>query len=100
MSLPNGYILENVNIATLSVFDLLKHTQDSNFMDRKDFGNIYPLSLELNTGFFTKNDETVESPHVSVNQGDNTIISVCSCNNSSEKLCEHQAEVIYCILEK
>jgi len=100
MELSGEYKLFNTHISTLSVYELLKHTQNGSFMENKDFQNIYPIALELNVGVFTKRNSAFDFPRVSVSQIGNDIISSCSCNHDSQKLCEHQAEIIYCILEQ
>lgn len=100
MALPKEYILSDTNISILSVYDLLKHTQNANFMDKKDFGSIFPISLELNAGVFTKTASVVGFPKVAVSQLGNSLISSCSCGNNTPKLCEHQAEVIHCVIEQ
>jgi SNF2 family DNA or RNA helicase len=100
MELSGEYTLANTKISTLSVYDLLKHTQKGNFMENRDFQNIYPIALELNVGVFTKTGSSFNFPRVSVSQIGDSIISSCSCNHDSQKLCEHQAEIIYCILEQ
>lgn len=69
-------------------------------MEKKEFNDIYPVALELNAGVFTKITSIVGFPKVSVTQIGNSIISSCSCDNRSQKLCEHQAEIIQCVLEK
>lgn len=100
MGQPREYTLSDTNISTLSVFGLLRHTRHAGFMEKKDFSGIYPLALELNAGVFTKTASTAEFPKVSVSQQGNSLTSACSCGHDSEMLCEHQAEIIYCILEE
>jgi hypothetical protein len=94
------YILSETNISKLSVYDLLRHTQNANFLEIKDFENIYPISLEINAGVFTKTESLLGFANVAVSQVGDAIISSCSCSNATSKLCEHQAEVIHCILEQ
>lgn len=100
MELSGEYTLFNTHISTLSVYELLKHTQNGSFMENRDFQNIFPIALELNVGVFTKNNATFDFPRVSVSQIGNDVISSCSCDHDDQKLCEHQAEVIHCILEQ
>lgn len=92
------YILENINISTLSVYDLLKHTTESSFVAVKDFRDIYPVNIEINTGIFTKNS-LQEFPMVTISRINNTLLCLCTCNHPKDKLCSHQAEIIHCILE-
>lgn len=93
-----AYILENTNISTLSVYDLLKHTGNSAFIEIREFHDIYPLAIENNAGVFTKRS-LQDFPSVSVSQIGNSVVSTCTCHNTHNKLCEHQAEVIHSILE-
>lgn len=94
------YILSDTSIGTLSVFELLRHTQSGNFMEKKDFSDICPLVLELNAAVFTKTASSVGFPNVSVSQRGGSLISSCSCGHEAQKLCEHQAEIIHCLLEE
>lgn len=100
MGLINEYILSGTNFNTLSVFDLLKHTSNGNFIEHKDFKSIYPLAIELNAGVFTKVASSDGFPEVTVSQAGNSVYTSCSCDHSISKLCEHQAEIIHCILEQ
>ncbi|MCS3532922.1 DEAD/DEAH box helicase [Chryseobacterium sp. JUb7] len=100
MKLPKEYILPDTHITTLSIYDLLKHTQNAGFIENKDFRDIYPLALECNAGVFTKSISTIDYPNVSVSQVGSSLITACSCDNESQKLCEHQAEIIHAIIEQ
>ncbi|MBV8326602.1 SNF2-related protein [Chryseobacterium sp.] len=92
------YILENINISTLSVYDLLKYTSESSFIEKKDFHSIYPVSIENNTGTFTKKS-LEDFPIVTISRIGSSLLCSCTCDDSG-RLCRHQAEVIHCILEE
>ncbi|WP_367915320.1 DEAD/DEAH box helicase [Leadbetterella sp. DM7] len=94
------YILPDTDIGTLSVLELLRHTQNGSFIEKKNFSDIYPLALELNAGVFTKTAAAVGFPNVSVSRRGSSLVSSCSCEHEGQKLCEHQAEIIYCLLEE
>ncbi|HBV14301.1 DEAD/DEAH box helicase [Chryseobacterium carnipullorum] len=94
-----AYILENKSITTLSVYDLLKHTSGSAFLEIRDFHEIYPTAIENNNAVFTKSSPLKDFPDVSVSQIGSSIVSTCSCNSAKDQLCEHQTEIIHCILE-
>ncbi|ASK29627.1 DNA helicase [Chryseobacterium sp. T16E-39] len=100
MELPKEYILRDTNISTLSVYELLKHTQTAKFIEEKNFHDIVPMVLDINSGVFTKSLSLIGFPNVSVSQVGSSLITACSCDHSKEKLCEHQAEIIYSILEQ
>ncbi|MDQ0064930.1 DEAD/DEAH box helicase [Chryseobacterium lathyri] len=95
-----AYILENTNISTLSVYDLLKHTSGSAFLEIRDFHDVHPTAIENNIGVFTKKTPLKDFPDVSVSQIGSSIVSTCTCNSSKDILCEHQTEIIHSILEE
>ncbi|MCS4302819.1 DEAD/DEAH box helicase [Chryseobacterium sp. BIGb0232] len=94
------YILENINLSTLSVYDLLKHTTESAFVGITGFHETYPVTIENNTGIFTKNSSLQDFPLVSISRIGNSLLCSCTCDNSQAQLCSHQAEIIHCILEE
>ena len=94
------YILENINISTLSVYDLLKHTSESSFIGITDFHKVYPVAIENNTGIFTKDSSLQDFPMVTISRINNSLICSCTCDHSKAQLCAHQAEIIHCILEE
>ena len=92
------YILDNINISTLSVYDLLKHTSDSAFIGIRDFREIYPVAIENNTGIFTKQSSLQDFPVVSISKINSSLLCSCTCDHEKQ-LCTHQAEIIHCIIE-
>ncbi|GEN67641.1 DEAD/DEAH box helicase [Chryseobacterium rhizosphaerae] len=94
------YILENINISTLSVYDLLKHTSESSFIESNNFHNIHPVSIEINTGIFTQKSSLQDFPVVTISKINNTLLCSCTCDSPEGRLCLHQAEMIHCILEE
>ncbi|MCH5717906.1 hypothetical protein [Niabella hibiscisoli] len=49
---------------------------------------------------FSKNNPEASFPEVTLSQLNDSLYTSCSCNNQSGRLCNHQAEVIYAILEQ
>lgn len=100
MELPEEYILPDTHISTLSIYDLLKHTQTAGFIEEKDFRDIVPIVIDINSGVFTKLTSIISFPNVSVSQVGSSLITACSCDQPKDKLCRHQTEIIYSILEQ
>ncbi|MBO9595356.1 MAG: DEAD/DEAH box helicase [Niabella sp.] len=100
MAIPGVYMLPHTTLSTLSVYDVLKHTAATGFMEAENLRDIYPLTLELNTGVFTKSTPAIDFPRVAVSQTDTSLVLSCSCNNDTARLCVHQATVMHCILEQ
>jgi SNF2 family DNA or RNA helicase len=93
------YILDNINISKLSVYDLLKHTSDSAFIGIRDFREIYPVAIENNTGIFAKQSSLQDFPVVTISKINSSLLCSCTCGNEKNMLCSHQAEIIHCIIE-
>lgn len=94
------YILENINFSTLSVYDLLKHTSESSFIEITDFHEVYPVAIENNTGIFTKKTSLQDFPMVTISKIGNSLLCTCTCDHPKAQLCLHQTEIIHCILEE
>src|SRR5690606_5968852 len=90
-------ILHHTDICRLSPYDLLQHTSDMD-LTAQDFSAIYPLTIAVNTGAFTKRIATVDYPVIAVSQSNNSIITSCYCANNLPQLCANEVEVISCIL--
>ncbi len=99
MEFPGHYILPAASIANLSPYDLLRFTRNG-ASESGTLSAIYPLSLEIDAGTFTKQLDTVWFPDVTVRQAGNSIETTCTCGGNPTGLCEHQAEVIYAILQR
>lgn len=94
------YILENISIGTLSVYDLLKHTKDTTFIGIRDFHEIYPAAIENNTGIFTKKSPLQDFPVVTISLIGSSLLCSCTCDSPKGQLCSHQTEIIHAILEE
>ena len=60
MDLSDEYILKQTDFSNLTLLDILKHVDRAHFVDKKDFKKLYPLSLELNSGVFTRDNDIPE----------------------------------------
>ncbi|MEY5049345.1 MAG: hypothetical protein RLZZ175_2704 [Bacteroidota bacterium] len=95
----NAYILENCNFETLSFSTLVKHANGLVDTEKKDFYSIIPIIIEVNSGLFTNSNKALNFPDVTVTVTDNLISTTCTCNEPKTKLCQHQFQVIYNIVE-
>ncbi len=97
---PHEYILEHITIATLTYSDLLKHSVDFFDVSARGFFDIHPQRIDLNVGVFTHPSTTLAFPVVSVSQLNTSLFLSCDCQASKKKLCEHQAQVLYNIIDR
>ncbi|WP_428665616.1 SNF2-related protein [Runella sp.] len=97
---PYEYILENTNLSAFSYSDLLKHSSDFIDAGARTFFDIQPQSIDINVGVFIHPSTALAFPGVSVSQLDHSVILSCPCKAPKKKLCEHQAQVLYNIIDR
>ncbi|RYD75585.1 MAG: ATP-dependent helicase, partial [Sphingobacteriales bacterium] len=68
--------------------------------DTKDFFKLHPTQIEINFAAFTHPSASQTFPLVQVQQTENAVKLSCRCDALKNKLCEHQAQVLYNILQR
>lgn len=96
----NQYIFENINFSIISIFDIQKHCVEAIDIDRKDLNNIQSYVIEINSGVFFKSTSSLYFPNVAVNFIGNSLILDCPCHAPKHKMCTHQAQVLFTIIER
>ena len=98
--LKNQYIFEDISLSNFSVFDLQKYCSEKIDIEKENLKDIQPYFIEINSGVFFKPSSNIDFPSVAVNFIGNSLILDCPCQNSKTKLCTHQAQVLYTIIER
>ena len=97
---PTEYILENINLSDITYSELLKHSSEMIDTSKRNFFDIQPQVLNVNFGLFSNPSATLDFPLVSVTQLNDSLILSCSCKTPKTKLCEHQVQVLYNIIDR
>lgn len=97
---PEDYIIEHHSFATLSLADILKHCSEMIDSGSKSFDEIKPQTIDINVGLFIHPTSTIPFPAVSVTQTNELIVLSCPCKTPKKKLCQHQAQVLWNILNR
>lgn len=97
---PNDYIIENATIPSLTLSLLLNHCTEAINTGRRSFFEIQAVTIEVNYGLFTNTSPVIDFPTVSVSQLHQTLVLSCPCATPKRKLCEHQAQVLYNIMDR
>ncbi|GGI24284.1 DEAD/DEAH box helicase [Pedobacter mendelii] len=97
---PYDYILKDFNLKNLSNLFILKHLNQQIHTDTKGFFNIYPEQIEIDFGAFSYESSGLPFPIIQVQQQVNAVKISCRCDAPKNKLCEHQAQVLYNILQR
>jgi len=97
---PYDYILKDFNLKNLSQIVILKHLSGLIHTDVKGFYQLFPEQIELDFAAFSDEASGLPFPVVQVQQDENSVKLSCRCATPKHKLCEHQARVLYNILQR
>jgi SNF2 family DNA or RNA helicase len=97
---PYDYILKDFNLKNLSQIVILKHLSGQIHTDVKGFYQLFPEQIELDFAAFSNEASGLPFPIVQVQQNENSVKLSCRCATPKHKLCEHQARVLYNILQR
>lgn len=97
---PYDYILKDFNLKNLSQIVILKHLSGLIHTDVKGFYQLFPEQIEIDFAAFSDEASGLPFPIVQVQQNDNSVKLSCRCTTPKHKLCEHQARVLYNILQR
>jgi len=97
---PYDYILKDFNLKNLSQIVILKHLSGMVHTDVKGFYQLHPEQIEIDFAAFSDEASGLPFPIVQVQQNENAVKLSCRCITPKHKLCEHQARVLYNILQR
>jgi len=93
-------IFENCQFSHLSHAFILANSAAMPDTSAERFFLVLPEMIELNVGTFSNPGGGLVFPLVSVRYSKATLALGCSCNYGKHKLCDHQAQVLYNILDR
>lgn len=97
---PYDYILKDFNLKNLSQIVILKHLSGLIHTEVKGFYQLFPEQIEIDFAAFSDEASGLPFPIVQVQQDENSVKLSCRCATPKHKLCEHQARVLYNILQR
>jgi len=97
---PYDYILEDFNLKNLNAIFILKHLNQQIHTESKGFFDIVPEQIEIDFGAFGRHESDMPFPIVQIQQNENSVKLSCRCATPKNKLCEHQAQVLYNVLQR
>ncbi|WP_311954573.1 DEAD/DEAH box helicase [Mucilaginibacter terrae] len=96
-SLPDTYIIANTTVAELTEIIIAEHSLNNNFAEQEQ---IVANFLVINRGIFNSRYNSLSFPAVEVIQQDGDVITICTCLQPKNKLCEHKAKVLLQLINK
>lgn len=97
---PYDYVLHDFNLKDLNGIFILKHLSQEVHTDARGFFNLHPEQIEIDFAAFSHPESDAIFPIVQVQQNRNSVKLSCRCPTPKNKLCAHQAQVLYNILHR
>jgi superfamily II DNA or RNA helicase len=92
------YIFQGLTVAHLTATIIAQHTPQGIYFPDISLADIAVENIGVNQGVFTKKKQQVHFPLVTVTQQDAHLILTCDCNDTTTKLCLHEAEILTAII--
>jgi SNF2 family DNA or RNA helicase len=96
----NELVFEGFRFSTLSPAFIFENSTGLPDTGSARFFGVYPDMIDINVGAFSNPGGTITFPAVAVNYKGDTLRLSCACKSPGEKLCEHQAQVLYNIMQR
>ncbi len=93
-------IFPNFNFSSLTHAFLFTNSAEMPDSAARNFFSVQPDTIAINAGSFTNPSTGVAFPTVLVQYSEGALVLDCGCNSPSKKLCNHQAQVLYNIMER
>jgi SNF2 family DNA or RNA helicase len=94
------YILENATLSEITYSELLQHSSELIDTGKRNFFDIQPQVIQVNFGVFYNPSSSFDFPFVTVSQVNHSLILSCSCKAPKKKMCAHQVQVLYNIIDR
>lgn len=94
------YILKEFNLAEITNAFIFAHSAADIITQGRGLYDIQPQQLAINQGVFKNTHSVYGFEQVAVQQSLGTVILSCACNKSLYKLCQHQAQVLFFIMNR
>jgi superfamily II DNA or RNA helicase len=97
---PDEYIFEDFSFTSADSIFILRHSSEQVSTNSKGFFDIKPVEIDLHTGVFSNLYGTDAPPAIAVTYTDKRLTLYCECNTPKTKLCSHQAQVMFNLIQR
>src|SRR4051812_14293415 len=97
---PHYFIFPDFNLSKLSTTIILKNSAELPATEKRGFFEIQPQEIDVNYGVFKIPGASQETFKVVVKQESEEVSLYCSCLLPKRKLCEHQIQVLYNLMNR
>jgi hypothetical protein len=96
----HNFIFLDFNVSDLSVTHILNSAAELPGTEKRGFFEIQPQEIDLDYAAFRLPAMSNETVKVVVRQNEHSVNLYCECTRPKRKLCEHQAQVLYNLMNR
>jgi len=97
---PDTFVLGDFKMTELSPVFILKHSAGPVDPGVKGYFELQPAHITVDFASFTDPDSQIRFPQVSLRQNNGDLMLSCRCAADKNKLCEHQARVLFNLMDR
>jgi hypothetical protein len=94
------FIWKDFKINELSAVEILRRSAGPIDSTVKGYQELHPENISIGFAAFTDNNSQIKFPQVSMRQHQHTLILSCRCAADKNMLCEHQARVLFNLMNR
>jgi hypothetical protein len=94
------YVIEGYDIASLTNTFILQHSGALMSTDIRGYFELQPQDIEIDTATFLSTAGGLLTARVEIKQASGRIVLTCTCLAPKKKLCEHQVQVLYNLVNR
>lgn len=96
----NTYIITDFKPALFNTVFILKHSSAQADTTAPNYFNLVPQHISIGYASFFNNSSAIKFPQVDVRLHQNNLILSCRCSAIKSRLCEHQMQVLFNLIER
>lgn len=94
------YLVKDFKFSDLSTVFILKHSAGPADTTASNFFDLQPDGIEINSASFSDPDHQIKFPRVELILAADSLLLICGCAAVKNRLCEHQARVMYNVMQR
>lgn len=94
------YLVKDFKFSDLSTVFILKHSAGPADTTASKFFDLQPDGIEINSASFSDPDHQIKFPRVELILAADSLLLICGCAAVKNRLCEHQARVMYNVMQR
>lgn len=100
LSHPADYVFANTNISAINNFVIFQHSSEQISTDQRGYFDLLPQVIDLDFAIFSNLSGMTAPKEVEIRQTDDKLILTCPCKALKNKLCEHQTQVLFNVIQR